>query len=115
LPPSRWDEGALAGWLGAFLGHGSSLDVPVAELPDYYGRLGCPQGATDVVLITDALCVVPQALRERFLAWKREVQARVISLVLNREAGDLAGLSDEVHLVEALTPDGEAAGRALSL
>ena len=36
LPPARWDEAALCGWLAAFLGRGSTLDVPVRELPDYY-------------------------------------------------------------------------------
>ena len=37
LPPGRWDENALADWLEQFIGCGSSLDVPVRELPDYYG------------------------------------------------------------------------------
>ena len=33
LPPGRWDEGKLADWLCAFIGGGSSLDVPVREMP----------------------------------------------------------------------------------
>src|SRR5437764_9912685 len=36
LPPGRWDELALLDWLAQFIGRGSTLDVPVRELPDYY-------------------------------------------------------------------------------
>src|SRR5262249_43553367 len=39
LPPGRWDETALMDWLCSFIGRGSSLDVPVREMPRYYERL----------------------------------------------------------------------------
>ena len=32
LPPGRWNEPALMDWLAAFIGHGSSLDVPASKL-----------------------------------------------------------------------------------
>jgi uncharacterized protein with von Willebrand factor type A (vWA) domain len=115
LPPGRWDEVAVMDWLEAFIGRGSSLDVPVQELPDYYRRLRAPVGQTDVVLVTDALCVIPADLRARFLGWKRQAQARVISLVIESDAGDLAGVSDEVHLVPALSATEAAVERVLSL
>ena len=44
-----------------------------------------------------------------------EEKARVIALVLNTTAGELAAVSDEVHLLRSLDPDGEAVGRVLSL
>jgi len=115
LPVGRWDEEALVDWLEAFLGNGSSLDVPIAELPDYYQQLGCPVGKTDVLLVTDALCRIPPSLQQSFLAWKRQVQARVISLIVEGKPGDLAVLSDEVHLVPALSPESAAAAHILSL
>ncbi len=36
LPPGRWNEVAVMDWLAQFIGCGSSLDVPVRELPGYY-------------------------------------------------------------------------------
>jgi uncharacterized protein with von Willebrand factor type A (vWA) domain len=115
LPPGRWDEHKLADWLAAFLGRGSTLDLPIRELPDYYRRLGAPPGVTDVVFVTDALCRIPADLAARFTAWKRSVRARVISLVIGSDPGDLALVSDEYHRVAALSPDDPAVGRALAL
>jgi uncharacterized protein with von Willebrand factor type A (vWA) domain len=115
LPPSRWNEGALCEWLSAFIGGGSDLDIPVAEMPRMYRALGAPVGITDLIFVTDAQARIPLKLRETFIDWKRSVRARVISLVLAGGAGDLASLSDEVHLVRTLDPDGEAVGRVLSL
>ena len=115
LPPGRWDEGALADWLCAFIGGGSSLDVPVREMPRYYARLKAPAGKTDVLFVTDARCRIPGDLRDEFLAWKREVQARLVTLVVGSEPGDLAHISDEVHTVETLSAGEGAVERVLSL
>lgn len=115
LPPGRWDEMKLMDWLTEFIGRGSTLDVPVREMPDYYRRLGAPPGVTDVILVTDAQCRIPTEVRDAFLAWKRTVQARVVTLVIGNPPGDLADVSDEVHTVPALAADGEAVGRVLSL
>jgi uncharacterized protein with von Willebrand factor type A (vWA) domain len=102
-------------WLCAFLGHGSDLDVPLRELPGYYQQLDAPRGKTDLIVITDALCHVPRDVGERFLAWKQEVKARLISLVIDQEPGDLARLSDEAHTVQSLAVSEEAVERVLSL
>jgi uncharacterized protein with von Willebrand factor type A (vWA) domain len=115
LPPGRWDESALADWLAAFIGRGSSCDVPVVELPDYYRRLGCPLGRTDIIIVTDAQAVIEEEWRSRFNAWKREVQARVISLIVGDEPGDLQHISDEVHEVNSLSADEAAVERVLSI
>jgi uncharacterized protein with von Willebrand factor type A (vWA) domain len=115
LPPGRWDEGKLADWLCQFLGGGSERDVPIAELPDYYRRLGAPLGQTDVILVTDALCRLPTRMQERFNAWRASVKAKVISLIVNSAPGDLAGVSDECHLVRSLEVSEEAVGRVLSV
>ena len=76
LPPGRWDGHRLADWVAAFIGRGSSLDVPVRELPRMLAELGAPKGVTDVVVVTDAQCRIPDADRDRFLAWKRAGRAR---------------------------------------
>ncbi len=115
LPPGRWDEHALVGWVSAFLGRGSSLDVPVRELPDYYRRLGAPAGVTDILFVTDAECRIPADMAARFNAWRRSVKARVVSLVVGSDPGDLSAVSDECHRVVELAPDAAAVGRILSL
>lgn len=115
LPPGRWDETALCDWLSEFLGGGSDLDVPVREMPDYYQRLGAPTGITDLVFITDAVCRIPVDIKNRFLEWRKAIQARLVTLVLNAAAGDLAAVSDEVFHVTDLDPTHEAVGRVLSL
>src|SRR5688572_11667512 len=59
LPPGHWDEIALCEWLCAFIGKGSTLDIPVREMPQYYQALNAPPGKTDVLFITDARCHIP--------------------------------------------------------
>ena len=115
LPPTRWDESALCDWLSAFIGHGSSLDLPIQEMPDYYHRLGAPAGVTDLIFVTDAQARIPDELREEFVDWKKSARVRVISLVLDNPPGDLVAVSDEVHTVQSLDPDGDAVGRVLSI
>jgi uncharacterized protein with von Willebrand factor type A (vWA) domain len=115
LPPGRWDEMALMDWLCAFIGGGSHLDVPLREMPDYYRRLNAPRGKTDLIFVTDAICRVPAEVRDRFLAWKQEVKARLISLVIDSDPGDLAQLSDEANQVKSLAVTEEAVERVLSI
>jgi uncharacterized protein with von Willebrand factor type A (vWA) domain len=115
LPPARWDERALCDWLSAFIGGGSHLDVPVDELPRMCREIGAPVGVTDLVIVTDAQCVVPARTAERFRAWKASARVRATALVLNSAPGALAELCDEVHRVPALDPAAEAVGRVLAL
>ncbi len=115
LPPGRWDESALCDWLSAFIGGGSDLDVPVEELPRMYKEVGAPAGDTDLVMVTDARCRIPAALRERFLAWRHAARVRAVALVVGGAPGDLAAVCDECHTVPALDPAGEAVGRVLGL
>jgi len=115
LPPGRWDEAALADWLAAFLGKGSEIDVPVREMPRMYAELKAPPGVTDLVFVTDAKCRLPADVTARFLEWKTQATARLVTLVIDNVPGDLALVSDEVHAVPALAPDADAVGRVLSL
>jgi len=115
LPPGRWNEVAVMDWLEQFIGRGSDLDVPVRELPDYYQKLGAPVGKTDVIFITDAICHIPAKLQEEFCAWKKQVQARLISLIIQSRPGDLSAISDEVHAVPSLAVTEAAIERVLSI
>jgi uncharacterized protein with von Willebrand factor type A (vWA) domain len=115
LPPGRWNEAALMDWLSAFLGRGSSLDVPVREMPRIYQELKAPAGKTDVLFITDAICRLPADLQGQFNSWKQQVRARLITLVISSTPGDLAAISDEVHQVDSLAVTEAGVERVLSI
>ena len=115
LPPGKWDESRLLDWLTAFLGGGSDIDVPVREMPRIFRELGAPEGVTDLVFITDAKCRLRAEVKNQFLDWKASAKARLVTLVVDNFAGDLALVSDEVHLVRSLSPESDAVGRVLSL
>lgn len=115
LPPGRWDEAALCVWLSEFIGCGSSLDVPVREMPAIYESLNPPRGKTDVVMITDAICDIPDQAQENFLTWKSMAQAKVISLIVRSDPGDLVGISDEVYQLDAISTEEEGVERCLSI
>ncbi len=115
LPPGRWDEDALIKWLEAFIDGGSDLDVPVREMPDYWKRFGPPREQTDVIFITDAICHIPQDIQQAFTKWKTSVKARLTTLVIRSEAGDLAAISDECHLVPSLDVNEGGVDKILSI
>jgi uncharacterized protein with von Willebrand factor type A (vWA) domain len=115
LPPGRWDEGQLMDWLEQFIGRGSSIDVPVRELPRIYGQLRAPAGHTDIIFLTDALCRIEPELQEEFRAWKGKVRARLLTLVIQSTPGDLTAISDEIYTVPSLAATEAAVERVLSV
>ena len=104
LPPGRWNQVQLYAWLEAFLGMGSDQDVPIGEMPAIFSEIGAPVGATDLIYVTDAELRISDKKASAFKAWKASVKARLISLVLNTDPGDLTSISDEVHLINSLDP-----------
>jgi uncharacterized protein with von Willebrand factor type A (vWA) domain len=120
LPPGRWDEAALLGWIVAFLGGGTVCDVPCIELPNVYWpefvAQGLQRGKTDVVVITDGIVNVPEAVAANFNAWRAREQATVTTLIIGASnAGDLALISDRVHIVRSLDVGEEAVSEILSI
>ena len=115
LPPGKWDEFRLMEWLEKFFSGGSDLDVPVREMPEFWTRFGPPRDKTDVIFITDAICHIPEDVREAFLTWKRAVKAQVTTMVIQSRPGDLLLISDTVHLVPSLSIEEAAVGKVLSI
>ena len=104
LPPERWNQVQLYSWLESFIGCGSDQDVPVQEMAAIFTEIGAPLGKTDLIYVTDAELRISDKKASAFKAWKALVQARLISLVLNSDPGDLTSISDEVHLINSLDP-----------
>jgi uncharacterized protein with von Willebrand factor type A (vWA) domain len=119
LPPGKWDEAKLMDWLEHFFSGGTTMDVPLHELPFQMWpelvKQGLPQGKTDLIMVTDALVHVPDEMRDAFLKWKADNKVKAISLVINHEPGDLAAVSDQVFQVSSLEVDEEGIQTALSI
>lgn len=100
FPPHEWDSNVLMDWLCHFYGGGTTLDVPLNELPNkYWDELGCPKGKTDIVIITDAIVHAPAKMVENFNAWKQQEQANCYGIVIGSAPGDLEQVCDRTWTV----------------
>lgn len=118
LKPGRWNEVELLNWLEHFYSGGTTLDVPLAEVPGMWSKLvemGMKRGKTDMVMITDAEVHVPEELEATFLAFKKAERVRLTTLVVQGEPGNIARVADEVYSMPAITTDSEAVGKVLSV
>lgn len=112
LPPDKWDQDALIEWLTHFYGGGTTLDVPVDQVPNHYWpefvAQGLQRGKTDIVFITDAQVSCPDAMRDSFLAWKQRERVKAHGIIIGCDPGDLAVLCDECRVVDCLSVEEEA-------
>lgn len=117
LPPNKWDDGKLLDWLSHFYGRGTTMDVPLAELPGkYWDELKCPRGKTDLIIITDGIVHIPDEMQKTFKDWKVREKVRCISLILGGyDPGELASVSDEVFQIDGIDISNSAVGRCLSI
>ena len=92
------------------------MDVPLDVLPSKWAELGCPEGKTDMILITDAIVSIPDELRDRFTTWKTKSQAKLNTIVLGQpDTGDVESVSDRTWLVPNLDLDQEPVIELMSL
>lgn len=115
IPPGRDNPEELMTWLEHFYGGGTTVDCPLVTVPAKWEEFGCPRGKTDVILITDAQVDVPDKIRQSFLAWKAAESVKLITLVLNSPPGDMAGVSDRLHLVRSLSLEEDAVAEAMGV
>jgi len=117
LPPGKWDSTKVLEWLGHFYGGGTTMDVPLKELPTkYWDEINAPHGKTDVILVTDAIVRVPTQMRDEFLQWKDAEKVKVKTILIqkfDRGAGELESISDEVISTSEINP--EAVDSCLSI
>lgn len=119
MPPDKWNQDALIEWLTHFYGGGTTLDVPIDELPNNYWpefvATGLQRGKTDIVLITDAMVDCPDEMRDSFLAWKAREKAKLHGIIIGSEPGDLVDLCDEFHCIDTLDIDQECVTDLLAM
>lgn len=105
VPPDTSKTSELLQWASSFIGGGSDQDLPVQEMPAIFEEINGPEGKTDLVYISDAQLKISAKHAEAFLKWKVSVNAKLTSLVIGAEPGDLSIISDKVHLFEMLSPE----------
>lgn len=117
LPPGKWQELEVLDWVEHFYGGGTDMDIPLKEIPGrYYQEMGCPKGRTDLIIITDAICHIPEAMEQSFNKWRKETPCKVYSFILGEyEPGELVKVSDEVYPIRSLDPESEEVGRVLGI
>ena len=84
-------------------------------MPRIYTALKALHAETDIIFLTDCRCSIPATARDTFNSWKRSVPARLVTLVIEEEPGNLAQVSDELHMVRSLDIGAAAVERILSL
>lgn len=118
IPPGTRDTHSLVDWLEHFYSNGTDMDVPLDVLPSKWQSLGCPEGKTDIIQITDAICRVPSEMERKFNAWKAANQVRMNTIVIDscsKDAGDLAKVSDRVWIASELNLETKGVAECLSV
>lgn len=115
LPPGKPQPETLMNWLEHFYNGGTSLDVPLVEVPAKWSEIGAPHGKTDIILITDGIVPLKESVRTSFQAFKAAEQVKLITLILGQDAGQLPEVSDRVHVVNTLGLGEEAVAEVLGV
>lgn len=112
LTPERWNPESLLAWIAEFWNGGTY--PPIEDMFAIYESIGAPRGITDICYITDGVVCIDPAKIDGFNVWKKEINAKVITLVVSASPGDMTKISDEIHTIQAFGFN-EAVGRVLSL
>ena len=117
LRPGHWDQNALMQWLGDFIGGGTTCRVPLATVPFKYwdNEISAPKGKTDMFILTDGYLEVSTGKRDAFNEWKEQEQVRCTTIGIGTGAEPLQEVSNEVHCVNSLSVDSDAAKSCLSV
>jgi uncharacterized protein with von Willebrand factor type A (vWA) domain len=115
MPPNTWNQTNVLDWLEHFYSGGTNRDVPIVELPKVWGKMGCPEGKTDIVMITDAICHLEDSQVKRWNDWREGIKSKCMTIVINQEPGDLTQVSDRVYKMKALSLNEEGVRETLSI
>jgi uncharacterized protein with von Willebrand factor type A (vWA) domain len=102
LKPGKWDQQALLAWLAHFYQGGTTLDVPLATVPQKWAEWQVPKGKTDLIIISDGIVGCHPQMEQDFLAWKKAEKVRCISMILESSPGPMERLSEECHLIRGI-------------
>ena len=115
VPPGKRDINALMQWLEHFYGQGTSPVAPLVTIPNKWSELGCPRGRTDIITITDACIRVPDAMSQRYNAWRAAEQVKTNTIVIGDDIGDMASVSDRWWSIDELNLESQGVSQCLSI
>jgi uncharacterized protein with von Willebrand factor type A (vWA) domain len=118
ISPSEWrvKQEAVFDWVAHFFCGGTDYTIPLQWVPSQWDSMGCPEGKTDIVLITDATANTDRSILDSFNAWKQQTHAKLYSIVIDDDdAGCLASVSDKTWTVPDLSLGNEAIEDCLSI
>ena len=116
MPNGDCDPNELYHWLSRWPHGGTDLVTLYDELPEQWDSIGATDGKTDIIMITDAcMSTGTEERRKDFLKWKASKSARMQTIVIGEDVGELAWISDESSRVEELGVEVEAVANALSV
>lgn len=113
LPPGKWDENEIIRWCEHFFNGGTNIPFSYAE--ELFNQTKAPRGKTDILLITDGETYSDQGVLQKFLVWKKENKAKVISLVLDCDGQTIAPYTDELHKMGSISTAEEGVQAAVSI
>jgi uncharacterized protein with von Willebrand factor type A (vWA) domain len=115
IPPGERDIPSLVAWLEHFYGGGTTCDVPLQTLPSKWNALGCPEGQTDIIQITDCALNVPDSVTDAFLSFKSANRVQLNTIVIGDKPGDMEKVSDKWWTIHDLNIDTECVAQCLSV
>jgi hypothetical protein len=109
IRPGAWAGDSLVEWLGSFLGGGTHMTVPLSTVPFTLWDRCNVDGRSDMILLSDGITTITKQMQDKFLAWKKEKQVRVYSLLIGSEGSTaLQSISDDCKVVSELSVDNNA-------
>jgi uncharacterized protein with von Willebrand factor type A (vWA) domain len=107
----------LINWCCHFFGGGTSLDVPVEQMPELWKRLPPDvQGRADYILITDGIVRCPDAVSTAYRTWASQMQVRTYGVLIGQtHPGGIAEIADRFWCVPDLNLDRVAIESLLSI
>jgi Mg-chelatase subunit ChlD len=116
IRPNAWAGDQLVEWLGSFLGGGTHMTVPLSTVPFVLWDRCHVDGRSDMILLSDGVTTITRDMETKFLAWKKEKQVRVYSLLVGTESSAaLQSISDDCRVVSELSADNSELNSCFSI
>lgn len=120
MAPNAWDQDKLVDWLKHFYGKGTTLDVPVDQVPNTYWpeflAQGMPRGKVDIVIVTDDAVDCPQAMVDHYNAWRKSENVTAYGIRIGSGGyGSMDKICDQTFCVRSLETDCDAVQEVLSV
>jgi len=93
MPPESWCQASLLDWMDHFYGGGTDFGV-LGEVSRRWQQMGCPEGKTDVIFITDAQAEFGAPLVRDFNAWKQANSVQCYGISVAAGVGAMPSVCD---------------------